>query len=69
MSSERSGRPTQAQIALGVATILCYAIGYPVAILAHSVIGWLFVTIGGVFLLALGVITVRRIDRVARRVE
>lgn len=51
------------QVVLGAATVLAYAVGYPVALLAHSPIGWVLVTLGGVFLLALGVVTIRRIHR------
>ena len=48
-------------LALGVATVLCYAIGYPLALLGHSAVGWVFVFLGGPLLLALGVLTIRRI--------
>ena len=54
------------QIRLGLATLLSYAIGYPVAIVAHSPVGWVFVSIGGIFLLWLIVVTVRHVDRNAR---
>jgi hypothetical protein len=60
------GRLTRAQVVLGAATIFCYAIGYPLAVVAHIVVGWAFVTIGGAFLLALGAVTIRRIDRSSR---
>jgi hypothetical protein len=56
-------QPTRAQLVTGAAALLCYAVGYPVALVAHSGVGWVFVSVGGVFLLALGVVTVRRIDR------
>jgi hypothetical protein len=56
-------RLTSAQSALAVAAGLCYLIGYPVALFADSGVGWTLVTLGGVFLLALGVLTVRRIHR------
>ena len=56
-------RPDRTQVRLAIACIACYAVGYPVAILAHSGVGWVLVTVGGVLLLALGVVTVRRIDR------
>lgn len=53
--------PTRTQQWLILATVVCYAIGYPLALLAHSVAGWLLVTVGGIPLIALGVVTVRRI--------
>lgn len=56
-------RMSRAQLVLGVATILAYAIGYPVALIGGSPIGWVLVTLGGVFLIALGIVTVRRIHR------
>jgi hypothetical protein len=51
------------------ATLLCYAIGYPVALLAHSVVGWVFVFLGGPLLIALGVATVRQLHRAAEPAE
>jgi hypothetical protein len=45
------------------ATVACYGIGYPVALLGHSVVGWILVFLGGPCLLALGALTVRRIHR------
>ena len=61
----RSGpfRPDRAQAVLGLATVLAYAVGYPLALMVGSPFGWVLVTLGGVFLLALGVVTVRRIHR------
>jgi hypothetical protein len=56
-------RPSGAQSAMAIAAGLCYLVGYPVAIVAHSAVGWVFVTVGGAFLLALGVITIRRVHR------
>ncbi len=53
-------KPTRTQTRLGIAVLICYAIGYPVALVADSPVGWVFVTVGGVFLLWLGVVTVRR---------
>jgi len=58
-----SARPTRAQTSLGVASGLCYALGYPIALGLDSPWGWLLVTLGGVLLAALLVITIRRIDR------
>jgi hypothetical protein len=51
------------QGALAVACGLCYLIGYPVALFADSGVGWALVTLGGVFLLTLGVVTIRRVHR------
>jgi hypothetical protein len=47
------------------ATLLCYAIGYPVALLGHSVVGWVLVFLGGPLLIALGVLVIRRVHRAA----
>ena len=46
---------------LVIATVLCYAVGYPLALLGHSNVGWVFVFLGGPLLLTLGVLTIRRI--------
>ena len=54
-------RPTPVQWVLGVATVLAYAVGYPVALVGGSPFGWVLVTLGGFLLLAFGVVTVRRI--------
>ena len=54
---------TRAQVILAAVMLLCYGIGYPVALIGHSAFGWLLVSLGGVFLIALGIITVRRIHR------
>lgn len=67
--TERRIHATRTQLVLGAAMVLSYAVGYPVAIFAHSAIGWVLVSIGGVFLFALGFVTIRRIDRGARGPE
>ena len=54
---------TRTQKSLLCATVLCYAVGYPLGIVLDSVVGWILVSLGGVGLLALGVITIRRIGR------
>jgi hypothetical protein len=46
-----------------VATAACYGVGYPVALLGHSNVGWVLVFLGGPLLLALGVLTVRWLHR------
>lgn len=57
---------SDAQGALVVATVVCYAVGYPLALLVDAVVGWSLVMLGGVFLLALGVVTIRRVARAQR---
>jgi len=54
-------RPDRTQVRLAVGAALSYAIGYPVALVGGSGFGWVLVTLGGVFLLGLGAVTVRRI--------
>jgi hypothetical protein len=61
VTSKASVRPDRNQSILAAAMLLCYAVGYPVAIFGHSPIGWGFVMLGGVFLFLLLLITVRRI--------
>ncbi|MGZ4506605.1 MAG: hypothetical protein ACXVX8_05715 [Blastococcus sp.] len=48
-------------VGLAIATVLCYAVGYPLALIGHSPVGWVFVFLGGPLLLTLGVLTIRRI--------
>jgi len=38
-------------------------VGYPVAIIGDSPFGWALVTLGGVFLFAFLIVTIRRINR------
>ncbi|MGV8964921.1 MAG: hypothetical protein ACOH2F_01460 [Cellulomonas sp.] len=54
---------TRAQRWLLALAALSYAVGYPLGIALEWVIGWVFVSLGGVFLLALGVVTVRQMNR------
>ncbi|MFZ0325094.1 MAG: hypothetical protein WAN48_13320 [Actinomycetes bacterium] len=56
-------RPTRPQVVLGLLTLLAYGVGYPLALIGGSSVGWVLVTLGGLFLLALGVVTIRRINR------
>lgn len=49
------------QRTLLLATVLCYLVGYPLALTVAPAVGWTLVTIGGLFLLGLGVVTIRRI--------
>jgi hypothetical protein len=46
---------------LVVVTALCYAIGYPLALGAHSNVGWIFVGLGGPFLIALLITVIQRV--------
>lgn len=46
---------------LTVATALCYAIGYPLALGAGVTFGWVLVTLGGPLLIALGIVLIRRL--------
>ena len=54
----RLERPQQSLL---LATVLCYLFGYPLALTMAPAIGWTLVTIGGLFLLSLGVVTIRRV--------
>jgi putative Mn2+ efflux pump MntP len=67
MSMNGRGGPTRAQLVLGAATLVAYAVGYPVAIIGGSPIGWILVTLGGLLLVAFGVATVRWLHRGASR--
>lgn len=40
-------------------TALCYLIGYPLALVWNSNIGWIFVGLGGPMLIASGVVLIR----------
>lgn len=61
-------RAFDARIAwLLVAAGICYAIGYPLALVWHSNAGWVLVFLGGPFLLAAGALTVRWLHRGAER--
>jgi hypothetical protein len=66
MSAQNPIRLTRIELRCLVLMLACYAVGYPVAIVGHSPIGWALVTIGGVFLVALCVLAIRRIDRSGR---
>jgi len=75
ISREMSGPGEQRQrglVILLAATALCYLIGYPLALIGHSPIGWIFVTLGGPLLIALGVVVIRRVHigaEAARRAD
>ena len=62
MTGTRGDRSNNRPLAiLIVATALCYAIGYPVALIGNSNIGWVLVSIGGLLLVALIAVVIRRI--------
>lgn len=63
MTSRFSAQLSSAQLRLFGAVAICYGVGYPLALLAHSPLGWILVTLGGGFLIALGVVTIRRVHR------
>jgi hypothetical protein len=65
MSTPGLPRMSATQRALAIATALCYAVGYPVALFAQPAVGWTLVSLGGIFLFALGVVTIRRLHRSA----
>lgn len=44
-------------------TVLCYALGYPLALIGHSNVGWIFVFLGGPLLIALIAVVIRRVQR------
>ncbi|MDQ6849017.1 MAG: hypothetical protein M3070_03355 [Actinomycetota bacterium] len=57
---DREGRALKVLV---TATALCYAIGYPIALVGHSDVGWLFVFLGGPLLIAVLVLVIRRVQR------
>jgi hypothetical protein len=57
----RIHRFSRRQWQLTVTMMLCYAVGYPLALTVAPVIGWSLVTIGGLFLFGLGVVTINRV--------
>lgn len=61
MTSRGSFDPRIAWWLLGAA--LCYALGYPLALVEHWAFGWVLVFLGGLFLLAAGALTVRWLHR------
>jgi hypothetical protein len=58
-----NSRPNRSQIVFGGAAVVSYGVGYPVAIVGDYQWGWILVALGGVFLLALGTVTIARIHR------
>jgi hypothetical protein len=47
----------------GAGALMCYAVGYPLALALHTGLGWALVMLGGVFLLCFGVATIRWAQR------
>lgn len=43
-------------------TAICYLIGYPLALVWHSNIGWIFVVLGGPLLIASGIVLIRYVQ-------
>lgn len=56
-------RPNRAQYWLIALAALSYAVGYPTALVGGWVGGWVLVSLGGILLLVLGVVTIRRVAR------
>jgi hypothetical protein len=48
------------QLFLMAATAACYGVGYPLGLVSHLAIGWALVTLGGMLLVALVIVTIRR---------
>ncbi len=45
------------------ATILCFSVGYPLALVGHSNFGWVLVTLGGPLLIMLVILTIREVHQ------
>lgn len=60
-----TARERQRMRVLGTICAACYVVGYPLAIWGDSGWGWVLVWVGGLFLIALGVIVVRVMTRAA----
>jgi ABC-type spermidine/putrescine transport system permease subunit I len=56
-------RPNRTQACSAVASLLSYAVGYPLALVADNALGWVLVMLGGLFLLAFVGSTVVRVHR------
>lgn len=61
-SGPRAGEDRALAVLL-VLTLLCYAIGYPIALAGHSAFGWILVFLGGPLLIAVLVLVIRRVQR------
>ncbi len=60
MSGTEGQRGNRLLFGLIAATALCYAVGYPLALIGNSDFGWVLVTLGGPLLIAVGVLVIRR---------
>jgi hypothetical protein len=67
MTRARSWWRRPGLLVLAGATVACYAVGYPVALVAGSPLGWVLVFAGGVLLLALAASAVRSLASSQRR--
>ncbi|MDQ1585474.1 MAG: hypothetical protein QOJ90_1423 [Actinomycetota bacterium] len=56
-------RPNRTQAWSAVASLLSYAVGYPLALVADFALGWVLVMLGGLFLLVFLGSTVARVHR------
>jgi fatty acid desaturase len=56
-------QPNRRQWLLIASAALCYLIGYPLALIGHWAIGWLFVGLGGVVLIVLAAVTIDRVHK------
>jgi hypothetical protein len=54
---------SRGQRIFGAGALICYAVGYPLALMLHTGLGWALVMLGGMFLLGFGVATVRWAQR------
>lgn len=57
------GHPDRRFGAVLVATVLCYSVGYPLALVGHSNFGWVLVALGGPLLIMLGILSIRGIHQ------
>lgn len=64
MMSRTGDRPKDDRLLwiLVAATALCYAIGYPLALIGKSSAGWILVTLGGPLLAAVVWLFIRRVQ-------
>jgi hypothetical protein len=58
--TEEQRRSNRLLFGLIAVTALCYAVGYPLALIGDSDFGWVLVTLGGPLLIAVGVVVIRR---------
>ncbi len=63
MGDWRNVELSRGQRIFGAGALICYAAGYPIALVLHSGFGWAIVMLGGVFLLGFGGATIRWAQR------